>query len=62
MVPRGFMTRIDHIGMPTRDDEHGTVGVVALDQEGNLAADTSTGATIMEMPGRVGDSPIIWRW
>jgi beta-aspartyl-peptidase (threonine type) len=42
-----------------RDDEHGTVGVVALDQQGNLAAGTSTGGTVMKMPGRVGDSPII---
>jgi beta-aspartyl-peptidase (threonine type) len=42
-----------------REDEHGTVGVVALDQAGNLAAGTSTGGTSMKMPGRVGDSPII---
>jgi L-asparaginase / beta-aspartyl-peptidase len=39
--------------------EHGTVGVVALDQRGNLAAGTSTGGTTYKMPGRVGDSPII---
>ena len=41
------------------DGEHGTVGVVALDQSGNLAAGTSTGGTVMKMPGRVGDSPIL---
>jgi L-asparaginase / beta-aspartyl-peptidase len=41
------------------DEEHGTVGVVALDQSGNLAAGTSTGGTTLKMPGRVGDSPII---
>lgn len=41
------------------DDKHGTVGVVALDQAGNLAAGTSTGGTAMKMPGRVGDSPLI---
>jgi L-asparaginase / beta-aspartyl-peptidase len=41
------------------NEEHGTVGVVALDQAGNLAAGTSTGGTVMKMPGRVGDSPII---
>jgi L-asparaginase / beta-aspartyl-peptidase len=40
-------------------EEHGTVGVVALDQTGNLAAGTSTGGTVMKMPGRVGDSPIL---
>lgn len=39
--------------------EHGTVGVVTLDQAGNLAAGTSTGGTVMKMPGRVGDSPIL---
>jgi beta-aspartyl-peptidase (threonine type) len=38
---------------------HGTVGVVALDQTGNLAAGTSTGGTTWKMPGRVGDSPLI---
>jgi len=38
---------------------HGTVGVVALDTAGNLAAGTSTGGTVLKMPGRVGDSPII---
>src|SRR2546427_4512818 len=42
-----------------REEQHGTVGVVALDQAGNLAAGTSTGGTVMKMPGRVGDSPII---
>lgn len=41
------------------DEGHGTVGAVALDQAGNLAAGTSTGGTTMKMPGRVGDSPII---
>jgi L-asparaginase / beta-aspartyl-peptidase len=41
------------------NEEHGTVGVVALDHAGNLAAGTSTGGTVMKMPGRVGDSPII---
>jgi beta-aspartyl-peptidase (threonine type) len=40
-------------------DGHGTVGVVALDEAGNLAAGTSTGGTVLKMPGRVGDSPII---
>jgi beta-aspartyl-peptidase (threonine type) len=43
----------------TAGSGHGTVGVVALDQAGNLAAGTSTGGTVLKMPGRVGDSPII---
>jgi beta-aspartyl-peptidase (threonine type) len=38
---------------------YGTVGVVALDRSGNLAAGTSTGGVQGKMPGRVGDSPII---
>jgi isoaspartyl peptidase/L-asparaginase-like protein (Ntn-hydrolase superfamily) len=38
---------------------HGTVGAVALDAQGNLAAATSTGGTGAKLPGRVGDSPII---
>ncbi len=37
----------------------GTVGAVALDSDGNLAAATSTGGMTNKRPGRVGDSPII---
>ena len=37
----------------------GTVGAVALDKHGNLAAGTSTGGLANKMPGRVGDSPLI---
>ena len=37
----------------------GTVGVVAIDMEGNITAGTSTGGMTNKMPGRVGDSPII---
>jgi beta-aspartyl-peptidase (threonine type) len=43
----------------TDQDRHGTVGAVALDKNGNLAAATSTGGTTNKRPGRVGDSPII---
>jgi beta-aspartyl-peptidase (threonine type) len=38
---------------------NGTVGAVALDREGNLAAGTSTGGMTNKRHGRVGDSPII---
>ena len=38
---------------------HDTVGAVALDRNGNIAAGTSTGGLQGKMPGRVGDSPII---
>lgn len=41
------------------DDKHGTVGAVALDQQGNLAAATSTGGITNKQYGRVGDSPLI---
>ena len=40
-------------------DKIGTVGAVALDKEGNIAAATSTGGMTNKMPGRVGDTPII---
>lgn len=38
---------------------HDTVGAVALDVQGNLAAATSTGGTLNKAPGRVGDSSLI---
>ncbi|MDW6002777.1 isoaspartyl peptidase/L-asparaginase family protein [Vibrio mangrovi] len=41
------------------DHKFGTVGAVALDAEGNLAAATSTGGVTNKHYGRVGDSPII---
>ena len=40
-------------------ERHGTVGAVALDCSGNLAAATSTGGYTNKMPGRVGDSPLV---
>lgn len=41
------------------DRKHGTVGAVALDRQGNLAAGTSTGGTTNKQFGRVGDAPIV---
>jgi L-asparaginase / beta-aspartyl-peptidase len=38
---------------------HDTVGAVALDREGNIAAATSTGGTLNKAPGRLGDSSLI---
>jgi len=38
---------------------HDTVGAVALDANGNIAAGTSTGGTLNKAPGRVGDSSLI---
>lgn len=42
-----------------RRAEHGTVGAVALDRCGQIAAATSTGGYDAKVPGRVGDSPIV---
>lgn len=44
-------------GDPAR--KHGTVGAVACDSRGHLAAATSTGGMTAKLPGRVGDSPVI---
>ena len=44
---------------PARAPEHGTVGAVALDRCGHIAAATSTGGYDAKIPGRVGDSPIV---
>jgi beta-aspartyl-peptidase (threonine type) len=45
--------------MASAQDYHGTVGAVALDQAGHLAAATSTGGLTDKHAGRIGDSPII---
>ncbi len=46
-------------GGPLDDaDRHGTVGAVALDRAGHLAAGTSTGGMTGKLPGRIGDCPI----
>ncbi|HUD56824.1 MAG TPA: isoaspartyl peptidase/L-asparaginase [Terracidiphilus sp.] len=47
---------------PDSDDatiSHDTVGAVALDSNGNIAAATSTGGTLNKAPGRLGDSSLI---
>lgn len=46
-------------GISEQDAKFGTVGAVALDKNGNLAAGTSTGGMTNKRYGRVGDSPII---
>jgi L-asparaginase / beta-aspartyl-peptidase len=45
--------------VPGRDGEHGTVGAVAVDARGRLAAATSTGGVRGQLHGRVGDTPVI---
>ena len=44
---------------PEADHKFGTVGVVVLDQAGNLVAGTSTGGMTGKRLGRIGDSPVI---
>jgi beta-aspartyl-peptidase (threonine type) len=44
----------------TKDsDRHGTVGAVAMDQSGNMAAATTTGGMTAKAAGRIGDTPLI---
>ncbi len=51
----------DLFGSEISDDilSHDTVGAVALDRDGNIAASTSTGGTLNKAPGRLGDSSLI---
>ena len=49
-----YFTRLKELS-----DYYGTVGVVALDQEGRIAVGTSTGGVSLHLPGRIGDTPII---
>jgi L-asparaginase / beta-aspartyl-peptidase len=55
--PEYFVTRRQLSALKTH--LHGTVGAVALDTAGNLAAATSTGGRTGQLPGRIGDSPVI---
>ncbi|MEG4662626.1 beta-aspartyl-peptidase [Enterobacter cloacae] len=52
------MTQLDHSSPLNETTKMGTVGAVALDKAGNLAAATSTGGMTNKLPGRVGDSPL----
>lgn len=57
-------TELDHdqafqFSFDNKDSKFGTVGAVALDKSGNLAAGTSTGGMTNKKYGRIGDSPII---
>ena len=55
------MIKNDHASLwqQHRDYKMGTVGAVALDKQGNLAAGTSTGGMTAKRWGRIGDAPII---
>jgi len=50
----------EHLANPDKDGPRpATVGAVACDQHGNVAAATSTGGTTGKLPGRIGDAPVI---
>ena len=49
----------DDTDKDTEDQKYGTIGAIARDMQGNLAAATSTGGVVNKRLGRVGDSPII---
>lgn len=55
----GRKKKTSRLGIENKDHKFGTVGAVALDQYGNLAAGTSTGGMTNKKFGRVGDAPII---
>jgi beta-aspartyl-peptidase (threonine type) len=57
--PAGALIPVAQLDESPDTHLYGTVGVVALDRRGNVAAGTSTGGMQAKMPGRVGDSPII---
>jgi L-asparaginase / beta-aspartyl-peptidase len=63
MIPPAVRARWEQLrGLRDRDassQSHGTVGAVARDGAGALAAATSTGGRMFKHPGRVGDSPIL---
>ena len=65
-APGGLMTdlmrerwQVARSRLTAPDRGGGTVGCVARDQAGRLAAATSTGGTLLKLPGRVGDSAVI---
>ncbi|MGB3590113.1 MAG: isoaspartyl peptidase/L-asparaginase, partial [Nonlabens sp.] len=53
------ISQLEYLDPYTKDSKYGTVGCVALDKMGNIAAGTSTGGMTNKRYGRIGDSPII---
>ena len=56
MFPQSCADEAENAG---EEQKYGTIGAVARDRQGNLAAATSTGGIVNKRMGRVGDSPII---
>ncbi len=53
------LNKPSHDAAKAQDSKHGTVGAVACDKAGTLAAATSTGGMTAKLPGRLSDSPLI---
>jgi len=58
-LKRKIMLDHDESDEDSEDQKYGTIGAIARDPGGNLAAATSTGGIVNKRMGRVGDSPII---
>lgn len=54
-----YMLPVGATAEEIKEQKHGTVGAVALDQSGRVAASTSTGGTFAKLEGRVGDTPLV---
>lgn len=61
LAPKSYFHTPERLAALKRNlqGHHGTVGAVALDGDGNLAAATSTGGYTGKLPGRIGDSPLV---
>eukprot|EP01116_Phalansterium_solitarium_P020648 TRINITY_DN6147_c0_g1_i1.p1 TRINITY_DN6147_c0_g1~~TRINITY_DN6147_c0_g1_i1.p1 ORF type:complete len:369 (-),score=44.17 TRINITY_DN6147_c0_g1_i1:120-1172(-) len=59
-VPRRRMARNRrHLRPPIHEGNHDTIGMVAIDRDGNIASGTSTNGASHKVPGRVGDGPMV---
>ncbi|WP_376795462.1 isoaspartyl peptidase/L-asparaginase family protein [Thermogemmatispora sp.] len=57
--PAYYRLQVGATSIHLDEERHGTVGAVALDESGLLAAATSTGGIFQKYPGRVGDTPLV---